>query len=278
MLFICCLFVALFPGIRSLEFEIPHFLKSQSQNQLQGSVFDTKEKVEGTQCSVGVVEVANSDQLHSILQDLSSLTYFRLIRVNVNGPCSRSIQHKKASETHEKSENQFNDNTSGKNDIEQPSCEEEIEGNEGEAEPACSVKGVFEPPAPSFASFLGPSSSPLQGMSSFLSNKGSPTNGEKEGRTSQLNNFLSKREAQIMKAASDNEDEQLCAENVPEFWLDMCEQFEAKTTYNLRLNPESWTGYNGSALWQALYEENCFADNLHSNSTRSVHLLKRKII
>ena len=45
------------------------------------------------------------------------------------------------------------------------------------------------------------------------------------------------------------------------FWMDMCSQISSseKTTkfVNLVLNPERNTGYNGTHIWNAIYEENC---------------------
>ena len=36
--------------------------------------------------------------------------------------------------------------------------------------------------------------------------------------------------------------------------------FGNSTDYiNLQLNPERWTGYNGSDVWSAMYNENCFS-------------------
>ena len=49
-------------------------------------------------------------------------------------------------------------------------------------------------------------------------------------------------------------------ESSPTFWTDICHKFapEEQTEYvNLQLNPERWTGYNGSHVWRAVYEENC---------------------
>ena len=50
---------------------------------------------------------------------------------------------------------------------------------------------------------------------------------------------------------------------VPEtFWLDMCSQIRAGegiSMVNLRLNPERNTGYNGTHIWNAIYQENCLA-------------------
>jgi hypothetical protein len=47
----------------------------------------------------------------------------------------------------------------------------------------------------------------------------------------------------------------------PSFWEDMCSEIgiDSKMEYiNLQLNPKRNTGYDGSHLWQAIYEENCF--------------------
>ena len=58
-----------------------------------------------------------------------------------------------------------------------------------------------------------------------------------------------------------------CADaDLPEFWMDMCgydapppgSKGEGNLEHvNLQLNPERWTGYNGSHVWSAIYEENC---------------------
>lgn len=46
----------------------------------------------------------------------------------------------------------------------------------------------------------------------------------------------------------------------PDFWEDMCAAIYTNSSeyVNLRRNPERHTGYNGSAVWAAIYEENCF--------------------
>ncbi|KAL7531486.1 hypothetical protein ACHAXR_005392, partial [Thalassiosira sp. AJA248-18] len=53
------------------------------------------------------------------------------------------------------------------------------------------------------------------------------------------------------------------AGNLPEtFWLDMCSQIhsgDGLSIVNLQLNPERNTGYNGTHIWNAIYEENCLA-------------------
>jgi len=51
--------------------------------------------------------------------------------------------------------------------------------------------------------------------------------------------------------------------NLPEtFWLDTCSKIKAGDglrDVNLQLNPERNTGYNGTHIWTAIYEENCLA-------------------
>jgi len=46
------------------------------------------------------------------------------------------------------------------------------------------------------------------------------------------------------------------------FWVDMCSNIKAGEglkAVNLALNPERNTGYNGTHIWKAIYEENCLA-------------------
>ena len=52
-------------------------------------------------------------------------------------------------------------------------------------------------------------------------------------------------------------------ENLPTFWLDMCNEIKVKEDaqfVNLQLpeNQEKNTGYNGRDVWNAMYKENCF--------------------
>ena len=46
------------------------------------------------------------------------------------------------------------------------------------------------------------------------------------------------------------------------FWLDVCSRIktgEGMSIVNLRANPERNTGYNGTHIWNAIYQENCLA-------------------
>eukprot|EP01059_Diplonema_ambulator_P001791 TRINITY_DN11515_c0_g1_i2.p1 TRINITY_DN11515_c0_g1~~TRINITY_DN11515_c0_g1_i2.p1 ORF type:complete len:1049 (+),score=253.63 TRINITY_DN11515_c0_g1_i2:74-3220(+) len=57
-------------------------------------------------------------------------------------------------------------------------------------------------------------------------------------------------------------EEDSCDPNLPEFWLDMCSNIPTETQdfVNLMLNPESYTGYNGSEVWSRVYHENCLTN------------------
>jgi len=58
-------------------------------------------------------------------------------------------------------------------------------------------------------------------------------------------------------------DDQEDGGKLPEtFWVDMCSNIkmgERSKTVNLVLNPERNTGYNGTHIWKAIYDENCIA-------------------
>ena len=43
----------------------------------------------------------------------------------------------------------------------------------------------------------------------------------------------------------------------------MCDKISLNSSefINLQLNPEAYTGYNGSEIWQEMYSENCFVNN-----------------
>eukprot|EP00510_Aplanochytrium_minuta_P003240 CAMPEP_0184025018 /NCGR_PEP_ID=MMETSP0954-20121128/12508_1 /TAXON_ID=627963 /ORGANISM="Aplanochytrium sp, Strain PBS07" /LENGTH=1028 /DNA_ID=CAMNT_0026308617 /DNA_START=322 /DNA_END=3408 /DNA_ORIENTATION=- len=49
-------------------------------------------------------------------------------------------------------------------------------------------------------------------------------------------------------------------ESKPTFWLNFCTDIPIKASefVNLKLNPEHYTGYNGSRIWNAIYKESCF--------------------
>eukprot|EP01062_Namystynia_karyoxenos_P070728 TRINITY_DN6609_c0_g1_i1.p1 TRINITY_DN6609_c0_g1~~TRINITY_DN6609_c0_g1_i1.p1 ORF type:complete len:1174 (+),score=354.62 TRINITY_DN6609_c0_g1_i1:114-3635(+) len=165
--------------------------------------FAKKEPLEdlGRPCDVEAVELANSRQLNSILEELTNTTYFRLFRVDLNRPCP------------------FWKETAGA--------------------PTCTA------PPPSAA--LAPEAPTLCSL----------TAGTNEPPTAHVNKSLSRHEVASLPTRVRS-----CDSHLPEFWLDMCSSSVPSPTaehVNLQLNPERWTGYNGSKIWEAIYHENCFA-------------------
>ena len=66
----------------------------------------------------------------------------------------------------------------------------------------------------------------------------------------------------VLSHSSDEEcDDEAIEGRLPDtFWLDMCaniKQGEGMKMVDLALNPERNTGYNGTHIWRAIYEENC---------------------
>lgn len=62
------------------------------------------------------------------------------------------------------------------------------------------------------------------------------------------------------------------------FWSDICgpATTDAPVDYlNLALNPERWTGYNGSHIWKAIYAENCFHGESEQNMCYEERVLYR---
>ena len=62
------------------------------------------------------------------------------------------------------------------------------------------------------------------------------------------------------------------------FWMDMCSQIsegEKTKVVNLNLNPERNTGYNGTHIWNAIYEENCLNLDNHVDTCFEERVLYR---
>ena len=85
-----------------------------------------------------------------------------------------------------------------------------------------------------------------------------------EDPTTPVDTTISTREHEALEGSAPEDLASACAEDRPEFWLDMCEggghgagASAAAEHVNLQLNPEGWTGYNGSHVWEAIYHENC---------------------
>ena len=122
-------------------------------------------------------------------------------------------------------------------------------------EPAC-ASPVAEPSAPPLCSLgADPPADPF-GSSAF----GAPGGfSSAPAMSSPVDATITPEEDAALAAAETHED---CSnEALPTFWLDMCSNIptNASDYVNLQLNQESYTGYNGSHVWAAIYQENCLS-------------------
>eukprot|EP01124_Arcella_intermedia_P014605 TRINITY_DN2111_c0_g1_i2.p1 TRINITY_DN2111_c0_g1~~TRINITY_DN2111_c0_g1_i2.p1 ORF type:complete len:228 (+),score=44.12 TRINITY_DN2111_c0_g1_i2:111-794(+) len=209
------------------------YLVAVSSLELNGGIVDT-------QCTVELVHSANSKQLHSILQSLTDTTFFRLYQVNTNRECP----FWKAKETPPTA-------PPPSQPLENPldtQCSTVLEDS---AAPVCSLDHGDALPFGPAAPLLGPASPREASLRSKI--KWTPP-------TDAVDRSIS---AQETTALTQSARPEACApedDNSPTFWLDICGDVEPESSefINLRLNPERYTGYNGSHIWQAIYEENCF--------------------
>ena len=226
--------------------------------------------LEDAQCDVNAVEEANSKQLHSILEELANMTYFRLMHINLDGKChffNKAVAEAKCSagappQASDPFASSFSPATgfsaaeesaplcslaSGGDDSSTPhlaSSESKTAGASGAGKRAKDQSASFED------KYL---KNPLGLLGEW---------GDVEGPrplTNPVDRTISDLEG---KSLLEQKDEESCSNPLlPDFWLDICRNIptNASEYVNLMLNPERWTGYNGSHVWNAIYHENCFA-------------------
>ena len=224
-------------------------------------------------CGAKVVENINEEYLHDVLTELSNQTFFRLFRVDLTRECKfwqnwqNGIKGGGKEGKEEEEGSCSAPPASFGNGKAKPSedglyFEESNDKKEVNADvlPKTTMCSLSTEPA-GFDDIFGSSSS-----SSASSSKASiprapfsdPVDTTITSKEDKTTSFI---------------DEEDCSKNQtsPKFWLDICtapenkdtrkkieEEEEEHSSYvNLRLNPERWTGYNGSHVWKAIYEENC---------------------
>ena len=223
-------------------------------------------------CGAKVVENINEEYLHDVLTELNNQTFFRLFRVDLTRECKfwqnwqNGIKGGGKEGKEEEEGSCSAPPASFGNGKAKPSedglyFEESNDKKEVNADvlPKTTMCSLSTEPA-GFDDIFGSSSS-----SSASSSKASiprapfsdPVDTTITSKEDKTTSFI---------------DEEDCSKNQtsPKFWLDICtapenkdtrkieEEEEEHSSYvNLRLNPERWTGYNGSHVWKAIYEENC---------------------
>jgi hypothetical protein len=202
--------------------------------------------IDDTECNIEDLERANDSQLHTIFQELQQTTFFRSFIVDLDHKCPLSIWTSKTSHGGE----------------EQPAEEEEFECTGGagldideDAEPLCSVDAGDNP----FGGDDGDSNPFGASVLQSLSKTGFSSPGQQETFDWNQQTDMIIQDAAESKTPCDSED----GADLPDsFWMDMCSSIQHGGTakvVNLALNPERNTGYNGTHIWKAIYEENCIS-------------------
>ena len=184
------------------------------------------------------VEAANSKQLNALLTEVTETAFFRLINVNMDGKC----QYWGGPETEEPSCD------GGKND------ETFAAFAEPSAPPLCSLG--TDAPAPSGGSSDPFGGSPFGGSSSSSSFSSPFGMSAAPPSSDPVDATITPEENRALLGLTP---EDCSDEELPTFWLDLCSAIptNASDYVNLQRNPESYTGYNGTKIWDAIYQENC---------------------
>uniref|UniRef100_A0A7S2W7A0 fumarate reductase (NADH) n=1 Tax=Mucochytrium quahogii TaxID=96639 RepID=A0A7S2W7A0_9STRA len=133
---------------------------------------------------------------------------------------------------------------------------------EKKEDPGCAPPpDIFSPNGGGFGAASAPAPEPLCSLNL-------------DGADALVDKTLSKAEDSAVSLSEEECDD----ENLPTFWLNLCAKLpfhDGKKDYiNLQLNPEQFTGYNGSDIWAAVYSENCF-DNSEENMCYEERFLYR---
>jgi flavocytochrome c len=237
-------------------------------------------------CRIEDIEHVNDVQLYEILQNLKHMTAIRNFVVDLQHICPFSpLLPAKKETTHSPppsdSQGEFKD--APDNSASEAQCSGGKDELDDDAEPLCSVQGGTPGDTKSFL----PQSRATSRSSKRLLNPGFQSNVlnhlKKTGFTSK-----SQQETFTWKDMTDTvftETEiapsipTVVGSTIPEdqllpdsFWTDMCSPLigsvgDRSTVINLALNPERNTGYNGTHIWRAIYEENCIVSNNSPNDS-----------
>lgn len=224
-----------------------------------GSIPTTLGPLEDAACNVEDLEQANEKQLFMILQEIKTTQFFRNFVVDLDAKCPlQSWRSGSAGGSSNKKESSAIFTTSDPNaggEEAEFQCggggTEQDEEDDPDAPPRCHV----EAPEADLG-FLGSNALFSLKQGGFSSQ-------------AQQDTFKWKKQTNMVV----EEGAEACEENnflLPDaFWMDMCSQIQSDNTkvVNLALNPERNTGYNGTHIWKAIYDENCiFASSMQNNS------------
>lgn len=198
--------------------------------------------IDDTQCNIEDLERANDSQLHAIFQELQQTNFFRSFVVDLEQNCPLRNLNGKGPEEEEEEAEEFE-------------CSGGMDELDEDAEPLCTVDIGDEGMGNPFGTAEPFGANVLQS----LSERGFSSQGQQD-------TFSWKQQTDMVV----QEDEPPCDSDdrsgLPDtFWMDMCSHLRGQENgtnaklVNLALNPEHNTGYNGTHIWKAIYEENCIS-------------------
>lgn len=208
------------------------------------SVLPTAGLIDDTKCMMEDLEQANDSQLYTILHELRETTFFRNFVVDLEQKCPlrrwRTGPGAGDDPSPEEEEEEFQCGGDSLDD----------EDEDPQAEPACHVETDH-----SFNPF---DSNALH----HLSQSGFESQEQKDTFSWQQHSDRVTKSVDPVACADDN------TESEDLFWMDMCNYIQVgngKAVVNLQSNPERNTGYNGTHIWNAIYEENCLTVSMDGN-------------
>lgn len=236
----------------------------------------TNGPIHDARCSIEDLEQANDSQLYSILMDLRKTNFFNTFVVDLTASCPLQTWRQGGKKETKRVASSFASAVSKEEEeFECPSAKT-MELDQGTPS-LCTVQEAnpFDTAANPFQQQTNPFETNTLLFS--LSKDGFQTKEQQqafewkqqtdmvvnEGSTVGATSSPSK--AGTSSPSSLVQDEECGSEQVlpDSFWLDMCTPLDGtatssgKTVVNLALNPEHNTGYNGTHIWKAIYEENC---------------------
>jgi len=191
-------------------------------------------------CDADTVQAGNMAQLHPILKDLASTTFFRVIRASKSpAACPYwPVPEKEKPPKERFGKGEDADDDGGSCFSTPPTADMpflQSFGTSGVRDTACGVD------------------SEEHGTVSAADDEDFVADKDEE-----LDRSLTPEE----REASQERGDPTCefVEDMPNYWVDMCSGNgeEELEEVNLVKNPERNTGYNGSHIWEAMYSENCF--------------------
>jgi flavocytochrome c len=248
------------------------------------------EEIDDARCTMDDLERANDMQLHVIFSELQQTNFFQHFVVDLNHKCPLSRWTPGGGATSSGGSGQklgggHTETASSPSDVDDDDDEGHCTGGEAlgldeDAEPLCSVDtggdGNDGGTMMLFGGTFGGRSDGAASASTSIGDDGTIESNALQSLSQmgfssqrQRDTFAWNQQTDIVVKGQDAPCEQhdgsdlevASSLDLPDsFWMDICSNIhegDGTKLVNLALNPERNTGYNGTHIWKAIYEENC---------------------